>query len=169
MKAWTATNSHIGTKPVWGPHPVLPVSARPITICHQPFPFNRVWSICISVTAPVSFPRSIYTCIRLWTGTPAFQLALCQTYQSEIPPSFHQVHSTMRFFVCEEDMFQIWDAWRIAEYIYWQRTRFSKKAEVCIGEKELYWETVAMGYVWWIWSQEAGWTISVAGALVTRG
>lgn len=47
MEAWTVVNSQIGTKPVWGPHPPLPLSTppHPTSLPHPPITDHHLQSI----------------------------------------------------------------------------------------------------------------------------
>ena len=89
MKAWTATHSKIGTKPFWVPHPALPLSTRPIQICHWTFPF-----ICakICVKTNVCQPPSPFIPSEERLG--AYRWGLClwmcpQTLPLNLPPLPH--------------------------------------------------------------------------------
>lgn len=74
MKAWTATNSQIGTKPIWGPHPLLPLSARPVPICFWPFPFNRI-RVCMKTN--VFNPPLLHSLGWGWEGVAAYRWSQC--------------------------------------------------------------------------------------------
>lgn len=118
MKAWTATNSQIGIKPSWGPHPPLPLSTWPIPICHWPVPFNREsacmkTNVCHPLTPP-SFPWSrergrvrkdedwlcVFMCVPP-RPCPSPPLSATPTHHRSYPP-LHQVHSTMMLFLLYE-------------------------------------------------------------------
>lgn len=94
MKAWTATNSQIETKPVSGPRPLLPLSTRPIIICHWSFPFTRESigmktngeTLCNGVDESSVCPRPCPS------PTP-----LCLTHPSRIPPSGALYHDAVSF------------------------------------------------------------------------
>ncbi len=98
MKAWTATNSQIGTKPIWGPHP-------PLHSLHDQYqsatgPFSHV-SVCMktNVYHPLPSPslhslgevggaayrRSLCLCVCPQTLPHASPF--CHTHPSQIPPS----------------------------------------------------------------------------------
>lgn len=106
MKAWTATNSQIGTKPVWGPHPPLPLSTRPIPICHWPFPFNCA-SICMKTNVynpPTPFIPSVEEerlgayrwgqCLWMWPPNPAPHLPSLP-HPPITDPTLHSIRCTL--------------------------------------------------------------------------
>lgn len=115
MKAWTATNSQIGTKPIWGPHPPLPLSTRPIPICHWPIPLNRK-SVCMktNVCHPLNplhslgrggeagcvKTRTVFMCVPP-RSCPSPPLSATPTHHRSHPP-LYQVHSTMMLFLLYE-------------------------------------------------------------------
>lgn len=80
MKAWTATNSQIGTKPVWQPHPLLPLSKRLLPV--QTYALKHMVG---------GSRRSL--CLCMWACPSALQSVTPTYHMSHY--SLHQVLSTM--------------------------------------------------------------------------
>lgn len=94
MKAWTATNSQIETKPVSEPRLPLPLSTRPIIICHWSFPFTRE-SIGMKTNGEGGDVDE--SSVRPYPA-PHLPLSASPTH----PRSRHQVHSTMMLCLLKE-------------------------------------------------------------------